>query len=67
MEFAEYTLRRLFKKAGAKRVSKEAIAELKLILFEIAEKIGKEAIELAKHAKRKTVKEDDVILAAKKP
>ena len=63
-EIGDYTIYRLFRKAGAKRVSKEAIGEMKKVVIEICEKIGKNAIELARHAKRKTVKEEDIILAA---
>ncbi len=63
-EIGDYTIYKLFKKAGAKRVSKEAIEEMKKVVIEICEKIGRNAIELARHAKRKTVKEEDIVLAA---
>jgi histone H3/H4 len=65
-EFALYTLERLAKKAGAERVSKEALIELRNILLEIANKIAKDAIEMCAHAKRVTVKKEDIILAAKR-
>ncbi len=65
-DFPIYPLERLLKKAGAKRVSKQAVLELKKILLEYAEKIGKEAIILCRHAKRKTIKKEDIELAVSK-
>ncbi len=56
---------RLIRKAGAERVSEEAAEELGKILSEVAIDISKQAIELAKHAKRKTVTAEDVRLATK--
>lgn len=58
-------LDRLIRKAGAERVSEEAALELGKILSEVAIDISKQAIELAKHAKRKTVTAEDVRLATK--
>jgi DNA-binding protein len=58
-------LDRLIRKAGAERVSEEAAEELGKILSEVAIDISKQAIELAKHAKRKTVTAEDVRLATK--
>ncbi|MFX0211083.1 MAG: histone family protein [Candidatus Hodarchaeota archaeon] len=54
---------RLVRKAGAGRVSAEAATALRDILQGVAVEIGKVAVEFAKHAKRKTVVEDDVKLA----
>ncbi|MFQ6125839.1 MAG: histone family protein [Candidatus Heimdallarchaeota archaeon] len=54
---------RLVRKAGAGRVSAEAAETLRDILQGVAVDIGKVAVEFAKHAKRKTVVEDDVKLA----
>jgi len=54
---------RLVRKAGAGRVSAEASKALRNILQDVATDIGKVAVEFAKHAKRKTVVEDDVKLA----
>lgn len=56
---------RLLKKGGADRVSKEAAEELANVLEELAVEIGKHAAELATHAKRKTIKAEDVKLASK--
>jgi len=64
-KFPTYPLIQILKKAGAERVSKEAIEELKKIVFELSEKIAKDAVSFAKHAKRKTVRKEDVELAIK--
>jgi len=58
-------LDRIFRKAGAKRVSESATRALREILEELALEIAKEALILANHAKRKTVIREDVILAAR--
>lgn len=56
---------RLIRKAGAERVSEDAAEELGKILSEVAIDISKQAIELAKHAKRKTITGEDIKLATK--
>jgi histone H3/H4 len=53
----------ILRKSGAKRVSEDAKAELKKSLELISEEITKPAFEFAKHAQRKTVKEEDIKLA----
>ncbi|HIC95531.1 TPA: histone family protein [Candidatus Bipolaricaulota bacterium] len=65
-EFPLFTLERLAKKIGAERVSKEALVELRNLLLEIATEIARDAIEICKHAKRVTIKKEDIILAAKR-
>jgi histone H3/H4 len=49
---------RILKKAGAERVSDESAEELRRVIEDIA-------LEIAKHAGRKTVKAEDVKLATK--
>jgi len=56
---------RVIKKGGAERVSDEAAEELRIILEEIAVKIAQQAVELATHAGRKTVRAADIRLASK--
>ncbi len=57
---------RIARKAGVERISREALEELKELIEEIAEDLAMEAAELAKHAGRKTIKPEDVKLAAGK-
>ena len=56
---------RILKKAGAERVSDESADELRRVIEDIAENIAKNAVDMASHAKRKTVKAEDVKLASK--
>lgn len=54
---------RIVRKAGAERVSEGAGIELARALEEHGLEVSREAISLAKHAKRTTVKEEDIRLA----
>ena len=56
---------RILKKSGAERVSDESAVELRRVIEEIAEAVAKNAVDLANHAGRKTVKAEDVKLASK--
>ncbi len=56
---------RIIKNAGAKRVSEEATEALAKALEAKADEISAEALKLAKHAGRKTVKASDIELAVK--
>lgn len=56
---------RILMKAGAKRVSADAMGTFTEILIEKTEVIATQAVKIAKHSGRKTVHEGDVKLAAK--
>ena len=60
------TIARILMNAGAKRVSAPATNALADIVHDISLKIASRAVEITKHAKRKTVHEGDIKLAAKK-
>jgi histone H3/H4 len=65
-ELAVAPMHRICKKAGADRVSEAAARELAKVLDDIGVKIAREAIDYAMHAGRKTVKAEDVEIAARK-
>ncbi|KYK38613.1 MAG: histone family protein [Theionarchaea archaeon] len=56
---------KLIRKGGAERVSEEAARLLGEHLENVATEIAREAISLASHAKRKTIKAEDIKLACK--
>ncbi len=56
---------RILKKSGAHRVSDESADELRRIIEDIAIAIAKSAVDMSTHAGRKTVRGEDVKLAAK--
>jgi histone H3/H4 len=66
LELAVAPMHRLCKKAGADRVSEAAAKELAKALEEIGVKIAKEALDFAMHAGRKTIKSEDIEIAARK-
>jgi histone H3/H4 len=60
------TMEKLLKKGDSNlRISDPAKEELKILLEEHGEKLAKAAAKFAVHAGRKTIKAEDVILAAK--
>jgi len=63
---AKASVDKLIRKAGAERVSEDASKALAKILEEEAIDIAREAVTLAEHAGRKTVKKEDVELAVKR-
>jgi len=62
MELPMAPIERLIKRAGAERVSDDAIEELADYLEEEVIKIASSAIKLSKHASRKTVTREDIKL-----
>ena len=66
IEISVAPMHRLCKKAGADRVSEEAAKELAKVLEELGVKIAKEARDYAMHARRKTIKAEDIEIATRK-
>ena len=64
-EIPKAPIARIIKEAGAERVSEDAKAELAAYVEEVAREVAKEATNVARIAKRKTIKADDIILAIK--
>lgn len=58
-------MEKILKMSGAERVSDKAKVALKNVIEDIAEEIAENAVKLAVHAGRKTIKAGDVKLAAK--
>jgi histone H3/H4 len=56
---------KLIRKGGAERVSEGAARLLGKHLESLATDVAREAISLAEHAKRKTIKSEDIKLACK--
>ena len=65
-ELSTAAIHRLIEKAGAARVGDGAVETLREVLENIAVQISKDAIDFASHAGRRTVRAEDIKLAAKK-
>lgn len=64
-DFPLLPLEKLARQAGAERISTPALKTLKEILLEISEEIARDAIKMAEHANRITIKREDVTLASR--
>lgn len=64
-EISKAPIARIIKDTGAERVSEDAKAELAEYLEEVARDVAIEANNVAKIAKRKTIKPEDIKLAIK--
>lgn len=59
-------MHRILKKAGAERVGEDAMEELRRSLESIGRNIASDALDFTRHAGRKTVKSEDIQIAAKR-
>ncbi|MBI4895018.1 MAG: NFYB/HAP3 family transcription factor subunit [Candidatus Aenigmarchaeota archaeon] len=57
---------RIVKKTGIKRVSREALEEMRDCIEEIAMDMSEQAARISNHAGRKTVREEDMLFVAGK-
>jgi histone H3/H4 len=60
------SLERIAKKAGVKRISKQALEELREVVMEYGSDLAEQAVRLSRHANRRTVMEDDILFVAGK-
>jgi len=59
----EKILKQAGKEVGADRAANTAVKEMRAVLLELAEKLAIEAVAFAHHAKRVTVKREDIVMA----
>ncbi len=64
-DFPLLPLEKLAREAGAERVSLSALKELKLTLLEFSNKISVDAVAASHHAKRVTIKREDITIAVR--
>jgi len=57
-------IHRIIKRAGASRVSEDAADALRTVLQKVGVHVGREALGLAQHAGRRTIKKEDIDKAA---
>lgn len=57
-------IHRIIKRSGASRVSEDAADALRQVLQRVGVHIGREALGLAQHAGRRTIKREDIEKAA---
>ena len=56
---------KLAKKSGVKRISRDALEELRDIITEEATEIAEKAVKISRHANRRTVMKEDVRFVVK--
>ncbi|HLC39945.1 MAG TPA: histone [archaeon] len=59
----EKILKQAGKEIGADRVATSAVKELRAVLLEMSDKLAQGAVAASHHAKRVTIKREDVIMA----
>ncbi len=64
--FANARVEKLIRTAGAHRVSSDAVKRLNEVLTNRGTEIARFALEIARASRRKTVKDNDIKLAAQK-
>ncbi len=64
-DFPLAPLERIARKAGATRISESALKALRDCVLEIAEEIAADAVVAARHAKRITLKKEDIKLVSR--
>jgi len=63
MSLPNAPIERIIRKAGAERVSKDAVEELRDAVEDLGKEVASDAVQMASHAERNTVKTEDVDMA----
>ncbi len=64
-DFPLSPLEKIARQAGAERVATSALQELKITLLEIADRTALGAVAACNHAKRVTIKREDIMMATR--
>ncbi|MFB6292358.1 MAG: histone family protein [Candidatus Nanohaloarchaea archaeon] len=65
MSLPKAPIERIIRRAGADRISEDAVEELRGAVEDAGADIAREAIQMAEHAGRNTVKKEDIEMATK--
>lgn len=65
MSLPKAPIERIIRKAGGDRISEDAIEELRDAVEEAGKDVAREALEMADHAGRNTVKKEDIEMATR--
>ena len=64
-DFPLSPLEKVARNAGAERISSSALKEMRVVLLELSDRIAADAVAACHHAKRVTVKREDIQMAVR--
>jgi len=59
-------IERIVRRAGVRRISMDAVKEIEKTVSELGNDVALESANMAKHAGRRTIKKEDILLASGK-